>query len=24
LSKYDPVVLGHYTQADIDEPINEE
>lgn len=24
LSKYNPVVLGHYTQADIDEPINEE
>jgi len=24
LSKYDPVVLGHYTQADVDEPINEE
>jgi len=24
LAKYNPVVLGHYTQADIDEPINEE
>lgn len=24
LSKYNPTVLGHYTQADIDEPINEE
>ena len=24
LSKYDPVVLGHYTQADVDEPINED
>ena len=24
LSKYNPVVLGHYTQSDVDEPINEE
>jgi hypothetical protein len=24
LSKYNPVVLGHYTQADIDEPIEED
>jgi hypothetical protein len=24
LAKYDPVVLGHYTQADVDEPIDED
>jgi hypothetical protein len=24
LSKYNPVVLGHYDQSDVDEPINEE
>ena len=24
LSKYNPVVLGHYNQSDVDEPINEE
>ena len=24
LSKYDPVVLGHYTQTDVDEPIDED
>jgi hypothetical protein len=24
LAKYNPVVLGHYTQSDVDEPINEE
>ena len=24
LAKYNPLVLGHYTQSDVDEPINEE
>ena len=24
LAKYNPVVLGHYNQSDVDEPINEE
>jgi hypothetical protein len=24
LAKYNPVVLGHYTQSDVDEPINED
>jgi hypothetical protein len=24
LSKYNPTVLGHYDQSDVDEPINEE
>lgn len=24
LSKYDPRVLGHYTQSDVDEPIDED
>lgn len=24
LSKYNPVVLGHYDQSDVDEPIDEE
>ena len=24
LSRYNPVVLGHYTEADIDEPIDED
>jgi hypothetical protein len=23
MSRYNPVILGHYTQADVDEPIEE-